>query len=88
MVTTPQPHAIATELGFHEITEESLMSADTSTSALELLSSALQDAMDAHRTGLIVGPNVDEVAFRRAQRRALRADVARLLSAPGQGGAA
>ncbi|MCT2587774.1 hypothetical protein [Actinophytocola gossypii] len=48
-------------------------------SDLELLSSALQDAMDAHRAGVLVGPGVDEVALARAERRARRRDAARLL---------
>jgi hypothetical protein len=61
--------------------------AESDLSDLELLSSALQDAMDAHRAGLIVGPGVDEVALRRAERRARRADAARMLRAV-PGGAA
>jgi hypothetical protein len=48
-------------------------------SDLELLASALQDAMDAHRQGVIVGPAVDEVALVRAARRARRRDTARAL---------
>ena len=48
-------------------------------SDLELLASALQDAMDAHRHGVIVGPAVDEVALARAARRARRRDLARAL---------
>ena len=46
---------------------------------LELLASALEDAMDAHQAGVIVGPRLDVVAFERAERRARRADAARLL---------
>ena len=46
---------------------------------LELLSAALQDAMDAHRRGLIIGPAMDEVALTRAARRARRQDTARTL---------
>ena len=48
-------------------------------SDLELLAIALQDAMDAHREGVIVGPSVDEVALARAERRARRRDAARVL---------
>jgi hypothetical protein len=88
MVDRQPALTVATELGLHEVTEESLIGMDAELSALELLSSALQDAVDAHRTGLIAGPGVDEVALRRAQRRALRADVSRLLSTPGRDGAA
>lgn len=58
-----------------------------SLSDLELLSSALQEAMDAHRQRLLIGPAVDEVALRRAERRARRADAARMLRAV-PGGAA
>lgn len=48
-------------------------------SELQLLAAALQDAMDAHRQGVIVGPAVDEVALARAARRARRRDTARAL---------
>ncbi|MGH3876503.1 MAG: hypothetical protein ACRDSK_05630 [Actinophytocola sp.] len=48
-------------------------------SDLDLLASALQDAMDAHRQGVVVGPAVDEVALARAARRARRRDAARAL---------
>lgn len=51
----------------------------------ELLSAALREAVDAHRTGVIAGPVVDEVALRRAERRARRADAARLLQQSGSG---
>jgi len=54
---------------------------------LELLSAALQDAMDAHRQGVIVGPTVDEVALARAERRARRRDTARLLRTVADGAA-
>ena len=57
-------------------------------SDLELLSSALQEAMDAHRSGLLAGPGVDEVALRRAERRARRSDAARMLRTVPAGGAA
>lgn len=50
-------------------------------SDLELLSQALQDAMDAQERGALAGPGVDEVALRRAERRARRQDAAALLSA-------
>jgi hypothetical protein len=55
---------------------------------LELLSAALQDAMDAHRQGVIVGPAVDEVALARAERRARRRDTSRMLRTVVPGGAA
>jgi hypothetical protein len=46
---------------------------------LELLASALEDAMDAYQAGVIVGPALDVVAFERAERRALHQDVTQLL---------
>ncbi|GAA2690654.1 MULTISPECIES: hypothetical protein [Actinosynnema] len=46
-------------------------------SDLELLSSALQDALAAQEQGLVIGPPVDEITLRRAERRARRADAAR-----------
>jgi hypothetical protein len=49
----------------------------------ELLAAALQDAMDAHSRGLVIGPPVDEVALARASRRALRRDTARALRTVG-----
>lgn len=49
-------------------------------SDLDLLSQALQEAMDAHATGVIGGPALDEVQLKRATRRARRADAARLLN--------
>ena len=57
-------------------------------SDLQLLSCAVQDAMDAYRTGLIIGPRLDEVALHRAARRARRADIARVLRTISRGGAA
>lgn len=52
---------------------------DAETSDLELLTSALQDAVDAYRAGVIIGPALDVVALRRATRRALRQDMAQAL---------
>ena len=48
-------------------------------SDLELLASALQEAMAAHQAGVIVGPFLDEVTLQRAARRARRANMSRLL---------
>jgi hypothetical protein len=48
-------------------------------SDLELLSQALQEALDAYASGVIGGPGLDEMGLRRAERRARRADMARLL---------
>lgn len=56
-------------------------------SDMELLATALQEAMDAHRRGVIIGPAVDEVALTRAERRARRRDTQRTLRAT-VGGAA
>lgn len=49
----------------------------------EMLAAALQDAMDAHSRGLVIGPPVDDVALGRAYRRALRRDTARALRTVG-----
>lgn len=49
-------------------------------SDLDLLSQALQEAMDAQAKGVLGGPGVDEVGLRRAERRARRQDANRLLS--------
>ena len=76
------------ELGFYEIHNELMVSTEPELTDLELLSSALQDALSARHAGIIAGPEVDEVALRRATRRALRADVDRALRAVGPGGAA
>ena len=53
----------------------------------DLLASALCEAMDARRDGELGGPGVDEVALRRAEQRARRAD-ARRARAAALGGAA
>lgn len=44
-----------------------------------LLVDALVDAVEAHGAGVLGGPGVDEVAFRRAFGRAQRADAAHVL---------
>lgn len=68
------------DLGFHEVTDLSVSSGEeVELSDLALLGSALQDAMDAYRSGVLAGPGVDETALRRARRRAVRADAARAL---------
>lgn len=41
---------------------------------LELLSAALQEALQAQENGEVIGPDVDEVTLRRAERRARRSD--------------
>lgn len=41
---------------------------------MELLSAALQEALQAKDNGEVIGPDVDEVTLRRAERRARRAD--------------
>lgn len=40
----------------------------------ELLAQALREATEAREAGVITGPELDEVALRRAERRARRAD--------------
>lgn len=45
----------------------------------ELLALAAEDAMEAQRGGRLAGPELDEVALRRSERRARAADVARVL---------
>jgi hypothetical protein len=62
--------------------------ADANASDVALLAEALQDALDAQKEGRIVGPIVDEVALRRARRRAFRADLARELRTVDVDGAA
>jgi hypothetical protein len=53
----------------------------TDQSDAALLEEALQQALDAHDAGLLAAPfGVDEVALRKARRRALRADIRRALS--------
>ena len=47
-------------------------------SDLELLSDALQQAMDSYSRGVIVGPALDEVQLGRSERRARRADERRV----------
>lgn len=69
-----------TDLGTQESdTSGPLLGDDSMVSDLELLSSALQDAMDAHRLGVVVGPGVDEVALARAWARARNRDAGREL---------
>ncbi|MEV0057265.1 hypothetical protein AB0H34_43085 [Saccharopolyspora shandongensis] len=48
-------------------------------SDLELLSQAAQEAMDAHASGVIGGPGMDEMQLKRSARRARKADTSRLL---------
>jgi hypothetical protein len=64
------------------------MTVDGDLSDLELLADSLQRAMDAHGQGLIVGPGLDEIALRRAERRARRKDAALALRTVVVGGAA
>lgn len=47
-------------------------------SDLELLASALREAVEARATGALGGADVDEVGLRRAERRARQADARRL----------
>jgi hypothetical protein len=71
---------MAAEQGIYAVEEMSSMADESADlSDLELLASALQEAMDAHRQGVIVGPLVDEVTLARAARRARRQDTARAL---------
>lgn len=61
---------------------------DAPASDSDLLEEALQDALDAHAAGLLAAPfGVDEVALRRARRRALHADIRRLLAEQDPGSA-
>ncbi|ATE53638.1 hypothetical protein [Actinosynnema pretiosum] len=64
------------------------MEASESISALELLSSALQDALTAQQQGLVIGPPVDEITLRRAERRARLSDAERVQETWIFGGAA
>lgn len=47
---------------------------EVSLSDLDLLSTALHEALQAQENGEVIGPEVDEVTLRRAERRARRAD--------------
>jgi hypothetical protein len=76
------------ELQMHSIVAGQEWVADADASDLTLLADALQDAVDAKTTGRIIGPAVDEVALRRVQRRAFRADLARQMRAATVDGAA
>ncbi len=68
------------ELRLYEVAANGTNEVDSKTlSDLDLLASALQEAMDAHRRGVIVGPAVDAVALARAARAARRRDVRRVL---------
>jgi hypothetical protein len=55
------------------------MDTDDNLSDMALLSLALEDAMDAHRKGVLIGPRLDTVAWVRAERRARRSDAAQVL---------
>lgn len=52
---------------------------DMPASDMALLAAALEDALDARSAGVLIGPDADEIAWRRATRRAYRADTARVL---------
>lgn len=47
---------------------------DLPESDLDLLSTALREALEAQENGAVIGPQVDELSLRRAERRARRAD--------------
>jgi hypothetical protein len=54
---------------------------ETDMSDTALLEEALQAAVDAHAAGVLAAPfGVDELALKRARRRALRSDLRRLLA--------
>lgn len=52
-------------------------------SDVELLALAAEEALEAHRGRRLGGPVLDEVALRRAERRARQAEVARALRTAG-----
>lgn len=55
-------------------------SPDTGMTDSELVEDALNEAVDAHSAGLLAAPfGIDEIALARARRRALRADIKRLM---------
>jgi hypothetical protein len=56
-------------------------------SDLDLLARAMQDAMDAHSRGVLLGPLPAVSELHRVARRARRADAARLLRTPVRGAA-
>jgi hypothetical protein len=59
-----------------------------SLSDLDLLSDALAQATAAREGGHVVGPEIDELALRRSERRARRSDARRTLATQVVGGAA
>jgi hypothetical protein len=72
----------------HELSDRSgLGEPPLSGGDLELLASALQDAIDAHEQGVIVGPRLDEVALARAWARACDRDEVRELRMVADGAA-
>lgn len=74
------------------VTVASHFAVDTATYAepelsdAELLGLAAEDAVEAHRAGLVAGPALDEVALQRARRRARRSVVAAALRTVPVGG--
>ena len=52
------------------------VSHDSELTNTELLIRAFCDAISARAAGLLIGPNIDDVAFARAQRRARQIDTA------------
>lgn len=59
------------------ISTENAELSESELSDLELLAQAAREATEAREAGVIAGPELDEVALRRAERRARRADRAR-----------
>jgi hypothetical protein len=57
-------------------------------SDLALLSNALTEALAAQESGEVIGPEIDELTLRRAERRARRADGRRALHVQILGGVA
>jgi hypothetical protein len=63
-----------------DLSDLACVSPETGMTDSALLEEALNDAVDAHDTGQLAAPfGVDEVALARARRRALRADLKRLI---------
>jgi hypothetical protein len=63
--------------------------AATGQSDTDLVTDALRDAVAAHEAGELAAPfGLDEIALRRARRRALRSDIARQMGRPDTDGAA
>ncbi|SDH16464.1 hypothetical protein SAMN05216553_1179 [Lentzea fradiae] len=70
------------------ISEDAQVDDANQLSDLALLSTALVEALAAQKRGEVIGPEIDELTLRRAERRARRADGRRALHVQVLGGVA